>query len=120
MRRRAASSQYHDVHLASFAYSKSDNTCAIASIVARLAVAIRAALFALLLGAAWPVAAQTTGSAKFIPTFLIYYGGGPALVATHAPTLAKFYLIDVDHFRYNNTSPSPWAASKAYNPNVQI
>jgi len=86
----------------------------------RAAVAVRAAAFALLLGAALPVAAQTAGSSKFIPTLLVYYGGAPALVAADAPTLAKFDLIDIDRFRYNNIGSSTWAAIKAINPNVQI
>jgi hypothetical protein len=83
------------------------------------AAAMRAVAFALVLGAACPVAAQT-GSAKFIPTFLVYYGGGPKLVASDAAKLAKFDLIDIDRFRYNNIGPNTWAAIKAINPNVEI
>src|SRR5258708_5915769 len=120
MRRCAASSLNYDVRVISFANSIRGNTCAIASIVARLTVAIRAAVFALLLGASLPLAAQTTGSVKFIPTFLIYYGGGPTLVAADAPNLAKFDLIDIDRFRYQDIGPNTWAALKAINPNVQI
>src|SRR5712691_11046857 len=87
-----------------------------------LAVALRTAVCALLLCAALPlqVATTATGSTKFIPTFLVYYGGAPALVAADAPTLAKFDLIDIDRFRYNNIAPNTWAAIKALNPNVQI
>src|SRR5712664_709945 len=80
------------------------------------------ALLALLLAAPCHLQAAATapGSTKFIPTFLVYYGGGPALVAADAPTLAKFDLIDIDRFRYNNIGSSTWAAIKAINPNVQI
>src|SRR5215470_2017445 len=87
-----------------------------------LARLLRAALLTLLLGAAEPIAAQTgpTGSAKFIPTFLIYYGGGPAFTAADAPKLAKFDLIDVDRFRYNSISPTTWAAVKSINPGTQF
>ena len=83
------------------------------------AVALRVTLTALVFGAAWPLAADA-GSAKFIPTFLVYYGGGPALTATDAAKLAKFDLIDTDRFRYQDISPNTWAAVKALNPNVQI
>jgi hypothetical protein len=87
-----------------------------------LAVALRTAACALLLCAALPlqVAATPTGSAKFIPTFAVYYGGGPTLVAADAPLLAKFDLISTDRFRYYEMSPNTWAALKAINPNVQI
>lgn len=80
------------------------------------------ALLAILLAAPWHLqAAQTaTGSTKFIPTFLIYYGGGPTLVASDAAKLAKFDLIDIDRFRYNNIGSNTWAAIKAINPDVQI
>src|SRR5262245_13510132 len=76
---------------------------------------LNTAFLAFLLGAAQPLGAQTgpTGSTKFIPTFLIYYGGGPALTASDAPKLAKFDLIDMDRFRYNNISPTTWAAVKS-------
>lgn len=85
----------------------------------RVRVALLAAAFALLAGAASPLAAQT-GSTRFIPTFLIYYGGGPNLVSTDAPKLAKFDLIDIDRFRYYDFGPNAWAAIKSLNPNVQI
>jgi len=81
--------------------------------------AIRVTFLALLAGAIWPLAAQA-GSTKFIPTFLVYYGGGPALVASDAARLAKFELIDTDRFRYQDIGSNTWAAIKALNPNVQI
>src|SRR6266849_6820008 len=86
------------------------------------AVALRTAACALVLCAALPlqVAATATGSARFIPTFTVYYGGGPMLVSADAPLLAKFDLIDIDRFRYYDMSPNTWAAIKAINPNVQI
>lgn len=65
-------------------------------------------------------AAAATGSTKFIPTFSVYYGGGPPLVAADAAKLAKFDLIDIDRFRYYEMSPNTWAAIKSINPNVQI
>ncbi|HMH19810.1 MAG TPA: FG-GAP-like repeat-containing protein, partial [Burkholderiales bacterium] len=57
---------------------------------------------------------------KFIQTFLVYYGGGPTLVASDAPKLAKFDLLDIDRFRYNQLTPGTWSAVKAFNPNLQI
>jgi hypothetical protein len=85
-----------------------------------ITVALRAAAFALLLaGAGLPLQAfgAATGSTKFIPTFLVYYGGGPALVPADAQRLAKFDLLDFDRFRFNQIG---WSAIKAFNPNVQI
>jgi len=87
---------------------------------AGLGNATRSAAFALLLGAALPLTAQTAAPGKTIQTFLVYYGGGPALVAGDAQRLAKFDLLDVDRFRYNQIGPSTWAAIKALNPNVRI
>src|SRR5882762_1345082 len=88
----------------------------------RLARGLLIALLALLLAAPWPLqAAETaTGSTKFIPTFLVYYGRGPALVASDAPKLAKFDLIDIARLRYDNIGPNTWAAIKSINPGVQI
>jgi Hypothetical glycosyl hydrolase family 15 len=89
----------------------------------RLAVALRAAASALLLLCAalpLPAAGAASGSTKFIPTFAVYYGGGPPLVAADAAKLAKFDLIDIDRFRYHEMSPNTWAAIKSINPNVQI
>jgi hypothetical protein len=83
-------------------------------------VVTRAAAFALLLSAALPLAAQTAAPTKFIQTFLLYYGGGPRLVASDAPRLAKYDLLDFDRFRYNQIGPNTWAAIKAINPNVRI
>ncbi len=60
----------------------------IPAVCERIAAAVRAATFAFLLGAALPLAAQT-GSGKTIQTFLVYYGGGPALVASDAQRLAS-------------------------------
>jgi chitodextrinase len=91
----------------------------IPSIRGRAAAALRAGALALLLCAAWPLAAQT-GSGKSIQTFLVYYGGGPGLIASDAQKLAKFDLLDIDRFRYNELAPSTWAAVKALNPNIGI
>ena len=89
-----------------------------------------AAAFALLLfGSGLPFQAigAATGSTKFIPTFLVYYGGGVRLNAGNLPTLAKFDLIDIDRFRYAdintnpcNSSGTTWAAIKCANPNAEI
>src|SRR5882762_7983787 len=86
---------------------------------ARPAAALRAATFALLLGAGLPLAAQAAPS-KFLQTFLLYYGGGPTLVASDAARLAKFDLLNFDRFRYNQIGPNTWASIKALNPNVSI
>ena len=91
--------------------------------VASTTVALRAAAFALLLvGSGLPLQAvgAATGSTKFIPTFLVYYGGGPTLVAGDAQKLAKFDLLDFDRFRFDQIAPNSWSAIKAINPNVQI
>ena len=58
--------------------------------------------------------------AKFIPTFLVYYGGGPPFTADDAARLAKFDLLDVDRFRYANIGGNTWAAVKALNPDLEI
>src|SRR5499427_5889644 len=79
-----------------------------------------ATAFALLFCAATSAPAQTAPPNKFIPMFLVYYGGGPALVASDAAKLAKFGLLDIDRFRYNAISPTTWSAIKAINPNIQI
>lgn len=88
-----------------------------------IAAALRAAAFALLLlGSGSPLQAfgAATGSTKFIPTFLFYYGRGPTLVAGDEQKLAKFDLLDFDRSRYNQLAPNTWSAIKAINPNVQI
>src|SRR5437773_6821254 len=78
----------------------------------RLGNATRSAAFALLLGAALPLAAQTAVPSKFMQTFLLYYGGGPRLVASDAARLAKFDLLNFDRFRYNQIGPRPGRRSK--------
>jgi chitodextrinase len=80
---------------------------------------LRNFLLALLIGAALAAPADA-GSTKFIPTFLVYYGGGPTLTAADAPKLAKFDLIDIDRFRYNQIGGNTWLSIKALNPEVQI
>ncbi len=96
--------------------SLSNHFLPIPTLRVRTAAATRAAAFALLLGAALPLAAQT----KTVQTFLVYYGGGPALVASDAQRLAKFDLIDTNKFRYSDIAPNTWAAIRAFNPNVGI
>jgi chitodextrinase len=104
--------------------SGSHRTVSIARALESAARALRIALSLLLIGTTLPLAAQSTmptgGSSKFIPTFIIYYGGGPALVAADAPKLAKFDLIDLDRFRYAEIGSNTWAAVKSINPDVQI
>src|SRR5882762_709622 len=100
--------------------SNKDRISSIAARCARAGVALRAATFALLLGAALPLAAQTVAPSKFIQTFLVYYGGGPSFVASDVPKLAKFDLLDTDRFRYNQVAPNTWSAVRALNPNIQI
>jgi len=58
--------------------------------------------------------------AKFIPTFLTYYGGGLPFTDADAARLAKFDLLDVDRFRYADIGGNTWAALKALNPGVEI
>jgi chitodextrinase len=85
-------------------------------------LALYALILALVLAAALPLRARAavTGSAKFIPTFIVYYGGGPGLVAGDEQKLARYDLIDIDRWRYSALAPTTWAAVKALNPNVQI
>ncbi|PYR28968.1 MAG: hypothetical protein DMF98_01315 [Acidobacteria bacterium] len=97
----------------------SNHYLSIPTVCRHAAVAIRAAAFALLVGVALPVAAQTAPG-KTIQTFLLYYGGGPTLVASDAARLAKFDLLDFDRFRYNQIGSNTWAAIKALNPNMNI
>jgi hypothetical protein len=85
-----------------------------------ISVTLRTAAFFLCAALPLQAAGTATGSAKFIPTFAVYYGGGPTLVAADAPILAKFDLIDTDRFRYYEISPNTWAAIKAVNPYSQI
>ena len=60
------------------------------------------------------------GSTKFIPTFVVYYGGGPTFVAGDEAKLARYEMIDIDRWRYSALSPTTWAAVKALNPNAQV
>ncbi len=69
---------------------------------------------------------------KFIPTFLVYYGGGPDLVPTDDKKLGKFDLLDTDRFRYNQIGgnfsscktslqySNTWGAVRICNPDTQI
>src|SRR5216117_693000 len=92
---------------------------AITVLCARAAVTLRGAALAFLMGVALPVAGQPAPS-KFLQTFLLYYGGGPTLVASDAARLAKFDLLNFDRFRYNQIGPNTWVAIKAINPNLPI
>jgi len=47
-------------------------------------------------------AATAVNSNEFIRPFLIYYGGGPSLLDADMERLAKFDLLAIDRFRYNN------------------
>src|SRR5256885_1681910 len=87
---------------------------------ARIGNAIRSAAFALFLCKALPLAAQTAAPGKTVQTFIVYYGGGPRLVASDAQKLAKFDLFDTNKHRYNEIAPNTWAAIKALNPNIEI
>jgi hypothetical protein len=82
--------------------------------------ALRAGAISILLAAAaLPTGAQAQ-STKFIPTFLVYYGGGPALTSSDTAKLAKYDMIDIDRFRYNSIGSNTWSAIKALNPNSKI
>jgi chitodextrinase len=117
-----ASSKCQGVRLSAYSNSEANHalsTFSLAAAFRRATVALRAGAFAFLMAAALPLAAQTS-PAKFIPTFLVYYGGGPTLLSSDAANLAKFDLIDIDRFRYLDIGPNTWAAIKAINPNAQI
>ena len=51
---------------------------------------------------------------------MVYYGGGPTLSSADVPKLAKYDMIDIDRFRYNNIGSNTWSAIKAANPNSKI
>lgn len=61
---------------------------------------------------------------KFINTFLVYYGSGPTLVEGDMARLAKFDLLDIDRFRYNNIGFKSLRDSvgsiHALNPRIQV
>ena len=80
---------------------------------------LRPTLLALLVGAALASSVEAA-STKFIPTFLVYYGGGPTLVAGDEQRLAKYDLIDINRARYNQIGADTWGAVKALNPESQI
>lgn len=71
-----------------------------------------------------PLGHAQAASAKFTPTFLYYYGGGARLTPADVPRLAKYDLLDVDRFRYNdiliNEVPSTFSEIRRANPNIQI
>ncbi|HUS09604.1 MAG TPA: putative glycoside hydrolase [Pyrinomonadaceae bacterium] len=71
-------------------------------------------------GASLAAMPSSASSTKFIPTFLVYYGGGPTLVSADAAKLAKYDMLDVDRSRYNSIGSNTWSAIKAINPNSQI
>src|SRR2546423_11945134 len=98
---------------------KYSNYCASIN-YAGLGNATRAAVFALLLGAALPLSAQTAAQGKTVQTFLIYYGGGPTLLAPDAAKLAKIDLLDFDRFRYNPIRSHTSAAIKNLKPHGEM
>ncbi|MGH7584317.1 MAG: putative glycoside hydrolase, partial [Gemmatimonadales bacterium] len=66
---------------------------------------------------------------RFIPTFLVYYGGGPALKYADAWTLGQFDLLDLDRNRYCEHAldpancpfdPNTWAVIRPYNSDIGI
>src|SRR5882672_3157461 len=117
-----ASSKCQGVRLSGYSNGEENHapsTFSVSAVFKRATIALRAGAFAFLMAAALPLAAQTS-PAKFIPTFLVYYGGGPALVSSDAAKLAKFDLIDIDRYRYQDIGPNTWAVIKAINPDVQI
>src|SRR5438045_4131205 len=90
------------------------------TILKRSLKALRAGAVSLIVAAAMPPAGAQAQSSKFIPTFLVYYGGGPTLSSADVPKLAKYDMIDIDRFRYNNIGSNTWSAIKALNPNSNI
>ena len=67
-------------------------------------------------------------SCRFIPTFLVYLGGGPPLSAGDEQKLGQFELLDLNAFRYCERArdatcpfdPDTWAAIRIYNSDVGI
>ncbi len=64
--------------------------------------------------------AGVPGPSRFIPTFLVYYGGGATLHDGDAAALARYDLLDIDRFRYRQIGGNTWAAIKALNPKIEI
>lgn len=60
-------------------------------------------------------AAQT----RFIHPFAVLYGGAK-LTAADVPTLAKFELLDIARYRYNQVNGDTWAAIKQASPGAKI
>src|SRR5260370_29620735 len=79
------------------------STFSLSAVFKRATVALRAGAFAFLMAAALPLAAQTS-SAKFIPTFLVYYGGAPLPLPRHPPTFSQLDLLSIHPF----LSPTQW------------
>src|SRR5256885_16898512 len=91
----------------------------IPAVCARAAVALRGAALALLVGVALPVAAQTAPG-KSIQTFLLYYGGGPTLVASDAARLAKVDPPAFDRFPFNPIRSNTWGANKGLHTQLRV
>jgi len=90
---------------------------------------VSAWLAAILLAAAVPGARATDQSAatasrpakhKFIRTFLLYQSHGPTLTAGDVEKLAKFDILCLSRFRYNEIGGDTYAAVRKLNPDIQI
>jgi len=57
---------------------------------------------------------------KFTQTLLVYYGGGKAFKPGDEEMLAKFDILDVDRFRYDDIAGKTWKAIKHINPKIRI
>jgi hypothetical protein len=62
---------------------------------------------------------EDCSAGKFIQTFLIRYGGSK-LHAGDELLMAKFDLVAVQRFHYDDINGDSWAAVKAINPSTQI
>lgn len=60
-----------------------------------------------------------TAQTRFIHPFAVLYGGAK-LTAADVPSLAKFELLDIARYRYNQVNGNTWDAVKQANPGAKI
>ena len=87
-------------------------------------VSVFALCFLAMVGCGVEPSSEDAGSAKFIQTFLVYYGDGPALVKGDEARLAKFDLLNTDRLRYNGITVNGlrgiWDSVRSINPGIKI
>ena len=56
---------------------------------------------------------------KFIQTAILWYGGSPQITPQIVSQLAKYDLLDISRFKFEDI-PNCWSQIKAANPNIKI